>query len=240
MDQNPGLAHDTTTRTATPTTTTSGSDGGDGSRFTTERFEAIIVDTDNGDGRSWVRRITGSAVWSGFAVGFAVWVLLELFLAAIDLVPLGISGSGFDASELWWSGAASVVALFVGGLVAGAGGRSRRATDGALQGIVTWAVTTVAIVVLVAIGAGVGFGALGASLNNAENQSNISLDQQQQAEDQGFVLTQGEAEESAGVGALFLGLTVVAAAAGGMLGAAMARTNDDNGRDRDRTTAVRR
>lgn len=74
--------------------------------------------------REWHRRVSGAPVWSGFAVALAVWVLLEVVLAAIDLVPLGIGTSQLDVNELWWTGAASVVALFVGGLVAGAASRS--------------------------------------------------------------------------------------------------------------------
>jgi uncharacterized protein HemX len=233
MDPNPGQTHDpATTHTKTPTAATTAT--------TTERhvqqnepYEAGAVDVDRGE-KGLVHRVAGGAIWSGLAIGLAVWVLLELALAAIDLVPLGLSGSGYETSELWWTGAASVIALFIGGLVAGAGGYSRDAIDGALQGIVTWGATVLGIVVLVAIGAGIGFGAFGESIINAETQSTISPEQQQQAEEQGFVLTQDEAEESAGVATLFLGLTVAAAAIGGVLGAAMSASNEDRIRVRVR------
>ncbi len=89
-----------------------------------ERYEAIYVGTDHVGDESRVRQISGAAVWSGLAVGLATWVLLELLLAAVDLVPLGLSGAGYDTSELWWTGGASVIALLLGGLVAGAAARS--------------------------------------------------------------------------------------------------------------------
>lgn len=162
---------------------------------------------------TWRRRVSGAAIWSGFAVAIAVWALLELLLAAVDLVPLGLSAGELDTGELWWTGGASLIALFVGGVVAGAASRSRTSTDGALHGVITWAVTVVAIVVLSALGAGIGFGAFGESLSNAG---------QQQAQDTGFGLSESDAEEAAGVAALFLGLTVAAAGAGGVLGSTMA------------------
>lgn len=171
--------------------------------------------------REWHRRVSGAPVWSGFAVALAVWVLLEVVLAAVDLVPLGIGASQFDAGELWWTGAASVVALFVGGLVAGAASRSHRAADGTLQGVITWAIAVVAILVLSALGAGIGFGAFGETLSNAENQASLQADQQQAAQEQGFVLGDNDAQQAAGLAALFLGLTVVAAAAGGAAGSKM-------------------
>lgn len=176
--------------------------------------------------RSWKRRVSGAPIWSGFAVAVAVWILLEFLLAAIDLVPLGLSGS-FDADELWWTGGASVIALFVGGMVTGAASRSHEASDGALQGVVTWAAVVAGVLVLSALGAGIGFGALGASFENAESQSQVLAQQQTQAEEQDFVFTQDEAEEAAAVALLFLGATVIAAGAGGAIGSKMSGTRRD-------------
>jgi len=176
--------------------------------------------------RTWRRRVAGAPIWSGFAVALAVWILLEFLLAAIDLVPLGLSGT-FDAEELWWTGGASVIALFVGGMVTGAASRSHAAADGALQGVVTWAAVVAGVLILSALGAGIGFGALGASFQNTETQAQVPAQQQAQAEQQEFVFTQDQAEEAAGIALLFLGATVIAAGAGGAIGSKMSGTERD-------------
>jgi hypothetical protein len=222
MDSDTRTIHDTRQATTVPPpppapedrVTTGGRyrDGGPSvdDRPRVERRDTVSEVVEEG----FVSRISGAGVWSGLAVAVAVFILLELLLATLDLVPLGLSGSGYDVEELWWTGGASVLALFVGGLVAGAAARAHRAVDGVLQGVVTWAAVVVALVVLGGIGAGVGFGAFGESLDFAQSE--------QEADAGDTVLTQDEVEEVAGLAALFLGITVVATAVGGALGSTMA------------------
>lgn len=157
-------------------------------------------------------RVTGSPVWSGFVVGLATWILLEVVLVAVDLTGISSGpGAGVEASEWWWSLAAGVVALFVGGLFAGAASRWRTSGDGALQGLTVWALTVVGLLVLAALGAGIGFGAFGdvVGIDGAVGAAEIPAGAAETAQD------------AAGIAVLALVLTAAAAAAGGSVGAKM-------------------
>ena len=88
--------------------------------------------------------------------------MLELALFALDLGALAARVvPSADSSTWWWSGLAAAIGFFVGGLVAGASHPSRQADDGVLNGIGVWAVTVVSLLVMSAIGAGIGFGVVG-------------------------------------------------------------------------------
>src|SRR4029079_10429229 len=80
---------------------------------------------------------------------------LDLGALAAQVVP------NADSSTWWWSGLAAAIGFFVGGLVAGASLPYRRVDDGILNGIAMWAVTVVSLIVMSAIGAGIGFGVIG-------------------------------------------------------------------------------
>jgi hypothetical protein len=110
-------------------------------------------------------RVGGGPVWRGFVIALATWVLLELALFAVDLTGINAGPGAADADEWWWSAVAAVVVFFLGGLVAGASTSSRRSDDGILNGITVWALGVFAVLILAALGAGVGFGAFGDVLN---------------------------------------------------------------------------
>lgn len=157
-------------------------------------------------------RVTGSPVWSGFVIGLATWILLEIVLVAVDLTGINAGPeAGVQESEWWWSLGAGVLALFVGGLFAGAASRWRSAGDGALHGLTVWALTVVGLLVLAALGAGIGFGAFG---------DVVSIDGSVEATDvpAGAVET---AQDAAGIAVLALLVSAVAASVGGAVGAKM-------------------
>ena len=107
-------------------------------------------------------RVQAGPVLTGFIVALATWILLEFALIAtgVEALQAPITGTP-DAAAWWWSGAMACVALFLGGLTAGATARQRAMDDGVLHAIAAWCLTIVAVVVLAGIGIGVGFGVLG-------------------------------------------------------------------------------
>ena len=155
-------------------------------------------------------RLRGGPVLGGFVIGFATWILLELALFALDLGALAANVvPSADASTWWWSGLAAAIGFFVGGLVAGASHPARGVDDGVLNGIAVWAVSVVSLLVMSAIGAGIGFGVVGDVL--ATSSSLVDAD----------ASTVSDAQSAAGGALLALTVTLAAAAIGGALGAKM-------------------
>jgi hypothetical protein len=159
-------------------------------------------------------RVRGGPVWAGFAVALATWLLLQLVVIALTLGDLtsSIAGGG-SSSGLWWSGVAAVVALFVGGLVAGAASEWDGVSDGILQGVVVWSMVVVSLILLSAIGAGIGFGVVGDLLNTVHGIGAGQVDSS----------VTSTAQDAAAGAVLALGVTVVAAGLGGAAGAKLWR-----------------
>jgi hypothetical protein len=163
-------------------------------------------------------RVHWGPVWAGVLVALPVYLVLQLLFFALGIIDLGVSGGGQSTTASIVSAVLALVAFFVGGLMAGSTAASRDSDEGLLHGVLTWAVGIVAI-----LGAGLlGAGALLGNLSDATAQ-NAAL--QQQAGQAGQAATQVDpaqalqaAHQGAGWAALALGLTVLAAAAGGMVG----------------------
>jgi len=170
-------------------------------------------------------RIRLGPVWAGFMIGFATWILLELALFALDLGALAANVvPNADNSTWWWSGLAAVLAFLLGGLVAGASISSKSVTDGVLHGITVWGLTVLALIVLSAAGAGIGFGVVGDILATSPSLAEADT------------TVVNDAQTAAAAALLALTVTLVAAAIGGAIGAKMWPRNDDmiDLRDRNR------
>lgn len=155
-------------------------------------------------------RLRGGPVLGGFVIGFATWIMLELALFALDLGALAAQVvPDADSSTWWWSGLAAVIGFFVGGLVAGAALPYRRVDDGILNGIAMWAVTLVALIVMSAIGAGIGFGVVGDLLATSSTLAGADA------------AAINDAQTAAAASLLALAVTLAAAAIGGALGVKM-------------------
>ena len=155
-------------------------------------------------------RLRGGPVLGGFVIGFATWIMLELALFALDLGALAARVvPSADSSTWWWSGLAAAIGFFVGGLVAGASHPSRQADDGVLNGIGVWAVTVVSLLVMSAIGAGIGFGVVGDVLATSSSLGDADAS------------TISDAQNAAAGALLALTVTLAAAAIGGALGSKM-------------------
>jgi len=88
-----------------------------------------------------------SAVLGGATVAVALWVLLQMLgmgagMAAIDLDDAGsVRSVGIGTSV--WTMIAPILALFVGGLVAGRLAATWETRSGATHGFVTWAIASI-------------------------------------------------------------------------------------------------
>ena len=108
-----------------------------------------------------LRRVSWGAIFAGAAIATALMVLLGLLGVAIGAtISDPISGDTPSAKAfgigagLWWI-VSGILALLAGGWAAARMAGLRRKGEGPLHGLVTWAVTTTALVVLMssAIGA---------------------------------------------------------------------------------------
>ena len=174
------------------------------------------VDTDD---RSWTTvnsdvrhdRIRWGAVWTGVLTTLSIYIVLQLLFFALGWLDLGINGAGGSTRAIV-SGVLALIAFFLGGAAAGASALWHRANDGMVNGVVTWAVTVIALLGIALVGGG----ALVGSLADTATQF-IDL----RAAGAGVDLTEAtrNAQQTAGATALGLGLSMVAAALGGSIGA---------------------
>ena len=159
-------------------------------------------------------RVRWGPVWAGLVVTIATYLLLQLALFALGALDLDLEVTGDLPDGALLSGLAGLVAFFLGGLVAGSTSFWRSVTDGLTQGVVMWAVGIVAIVVLSFIGSGFAVGVVGdvagrlGDLTGGQLGQDINTDQAVE-----------DARDAAATAVLVLGLTLAAAALGGMAGA---------------------
>ena len=101
------------------------------------------------------KRVSWGAVIAGMVIAVVVQLVLSLLGAGVGLGafdPLGYSSpdaSTFGISAAIWWAISSVVALFVGGWVAGHLCGSLEKTDAVLHGLLTWGVGTIVTVYLI-------------------------------------------------------------------------------------------
>jgi hypothetical protein len=166
----------------------------------------------------WHDRVHWGPVWAGVLVALPVFIVLQLLFFALSVIDLGGNGGGQSTTASIVSAVLALVSFFVGGLMAGSTAASRDSDEGLLHGVLTWAVGIVAILGFALLGAG-------ALLGNLATAASQLGGLQQQAGQAGQAAGQVNpaaalhaAQSGAGWAALALGLTVIAAAAGGMVG----------------------
>jgi hypothetical protein len=176
------------------------------------------ADTDTSAPDRLQDRVHWGPVWAGVLVALPVFLVLQLLFFALSIIDLGVNGEGQSTTASIVSAVLALVAFFVGGLMAGSTAASRDSDEGLLHGVLTWAVGIVAILGLALLGAG-------ALLGNLSTAASQLGGLQQQAGQAGQVAGQIDptqalqaAHHGAGWAALALGLTVIAAAAGGLAG----------------------
>jgi hypothetical protein len=111
-----------------------------------------------------IRRISWGAIFAGVIIAMVVQVLLGLLgfgigIASVDpATATSETGRGFAIGMAIWWVVSSLIALFLGGWVAGRLAGFPRAGDGGLHGLVAWAAMTILSLYLVttAVGALIG------------------------------------------------------------------------------------
>jgi hypothetical protein len=116
-------------------------------------------------------KVAWSSVWSGFLISVGVFMLLTVLglaigISAVDVGPgedANAKGIGIGAAV--WSGVTSLIALFVGGLVATRTGMVYDKAVGVTEGVLVWVLAILTLIYMA--GSGIGmvssgvFGALG-------------------------------------------------------------------------------
>jgi hypothetical protein len=151
-------------------------------------------------------------VWAGALTTLSTYVVLQLLFFALGWLDLGFDGGGNSTVRAVVSGVLGLVAFFLGGAAAGASSLWHRPNDGMVNGVVSWTVTVTAVLALALIGGGALLGSLAdvatqfADLRNAGSGVDIASAAE-------------TARDTAGWAALGLGLSMVASAIGGSIGA---------------------
>ena len=154
-------------------------------------------------------RIRWGAVWTGVLTTLSTYIVLQLLFFALGWLDLGIGGGTTRALV---SGGLALIAFFLGGAAAGASALWHRANDGLVNGVVAWAATVIALLTLALVGGGALVGSLGDTAAQF-----VDL----RAATSGVDVTEATnaARDTAGGTALGLGLSMLAAALGGSIGA---------------------
>ncbi len=207
--------------------------------------EEVLVSRDSSAG-SGVRRYGGDGggeslaparrdsirwgpVWAGLITALTTFLLLQLLAIGLGLVDVG---PGSDGGGGWVPGLIGLIAFFTGGAVAGMTSAIRGPGSGLLNGFMVWALGTVLILLLSALGLGQLFGALG-NVAGQVGPGAIS-GAAQSAQGAAPNVSPSEAEQALQTGAIgaFFGLLLSALASvlGGVLGG---RSRDPIGRPTD-------
>lgn len=112
----------------------------------------VVRTTDSGKGAPF--HVSWGALFAGAAAALGVWILLYAFGVALGLSTVDPNDSDtLRASGIFtgvWGLVAPLVALFIGGLVAGRSGGALGRPGGALHGLVVWSLTALGGLFLVA------------------------------------------------------------------------------------------
>ena len=159
-------------------------------------------------------RIHWGPIWAGAIVTLPVFVVLQSLFVAFGWLNLGFDARSSNTAASIVSGILALVAFFVGGLVAGSLATRGDTPNGLAHGVLTWALTIVVMVALALLGGGAILGSLGKLL--------AQVTTLQQVVAQGANVDSAQVmhvlRQTAGWTALALGLTVGAAAGGGVVG----------------------
>src|SRR5215213_8263851 len=119
-----------------------------------------LGDHDDGEDLASARRdsIRWGPIWAGLITALTTFLLLQLLAIGLGLVDVG---PGSDGGGGWVPALIGLIAFFTGGAVAGMTSAIRGTGTGLLNGFMVWALGTVLILLLSALGLGQLFGALG-------------------------------------------------------------------------------
>jgi len=161
-------------------------------------------------------------VWAGVAMILPVFLLGGLIFLAVGVLDAG-GVSGTTGGVV--TGLIALLAFFVGGLVAAATAMWRGVDTGLLHGILVWALGITAFLFLTILGAGSLLGSAGSIASQLLDPATVAgaagqIDPNQVAAQAPSAAEVSQAGQSAAsYGVLGLGLTFIASALGGVVGA---------------------
>lgn len=140
----PAVAYPATveTTTTTPAATTTSPYGLDYEQLPPTGVRKVIDAFQERD-RQWVR---WGAVFAGFVVAVGLQMLLTLLAVALGVTAgprLGLDSQNLTIGAGVWFVVQSLITMFVGGYIAARVGGSIKRADGALSGLLTWALAMV-------------------------------------------------------------------------------------------------
>ncbi len=100
-------------------------------------------------------------IWAGLITAITTFLLLELLALGTGLLSINLDPNSANQTNAWVSAVIGLIAFFAGGSIAGVTSAVRGTATGLLNGFLVWALGTVLILVLSALGLGQVFGALG-------------------------------------------------------------------------------
>lgn len=96
-----------------------------------------------------VKKLSWGSIWAGALVGIVAMILLNMLGIGIGFSALDIESeknaiNGIGIATIIWYVLSSLISLYVAGWVSGRLAQTRRVFDGAMHGILTWCVITLA------------------------------------------------------------------------------------------------
>jgi hypothetical protein len=106
-----------------------------------------------------IKRVSWGAIFAGALIAVVLQIALNLIGLGVGLQVFnpatdGDSVEGLGTGQAIWTGISALIALFAGGWVAGRLAGMPRQLDGALHGVVVWALTTLFALYLITTGVG--------------------------------------------------------------------------------------
>jgi hypothetical protein len=182
---------------------------------TIDQTRGVVSSTDRNAAQDRGTTRWGPA-WVGAVVALPVYVVLQLLFVAFGWIALGVDGSGAGTTASIVSAVLAIIALFVGGLAGGTASRwNGTSVNAALQGAMTWALTTVGVLSLALVGGATIAGNLGGLVGII----GVTGPQQFGNNPAALVEANQAIQNGAGWAALWLGVAVVAAIVGTLSGA---------------------
>jgi hypothetical protein len=118
-------------------------------------------------------RVRWGPIWAGLLTTLSIFLLLELMAYAFGWLTLGAGVGNFPGAtrrgDALVTGIIGLISFFLGGLLTGATSWVRGAAAGLINGFCLWALGTVLILILSALGLGAFFGATGYAFNQFLN-----------------------------------------------------------------------
>jgi hypothetical protein len=120
--------------------------------------ESTFVERKGESGVAGSQRVRWGAVFAGVIIAIVTQMLLTVLGLAVGFTAFdprqGVPGAGFGWGAAIWAIVSLLVSLFIGAWLAGRLSGAARAADGALNGILVWALSLLLMIYMVGTGVG--------------------------------------------------------------------------------------